>query len=175
MKPYRLILILVLVVSIFGCHKDETAPQQSFDPSLKASACDPSVEKIDQTDTLNYVPWEITCFDDEIIILDTLIIKTKGHLNISAGCRVNEHSDLEIYFTGTGMYGNYEGYGSLNSHNNFGKMENGVFRVERINMVSTVTNTTSNVTFTTLSNVHQVINANGDIVVDEIEFLPCQQ
>ena len=177
MKSYRLLLILILLAFIFGCSKDETMqPLESTTPILKASGCTPAVYNYNTTDTVDVITEPVVipdaCFLD-VITLTFYEVTTKGHSNVSASCRFNDHAKLDYHFIGIGMFGSYESYGSID-HHYIGIMDGDELRVSRENISGVVTNTSTGITFTTTMNIFQVINANGDITVSKIEFLPCE-
>jgi hypothetical protein len=102
-------------------------------------------------------------------------VKSKGHTNVSASCRFNDHARLNIQITGIGIVtGNlYDSYTSIIHHFN-GSMNGQGAQVVRDNISSTLTNLTTGATFSMSHTLHQTINSNGEVTADTVVFHPCE-
>lgn len=178
MKAQFLVLVLTVIALITGCSKDGSYfPSTSPDPHLKVQGCDPSVINYDDRDTFA-LPFPVylpeNCFQEPILV--TLYdVKSKGHINVAASCRFNDHAKLEIHITGTGVVtGNlYDSFTSVKHHYN-GSLTGQGAQVVRDNISSTLTNLTTGATYAMSHTLYQTINANGDVTVDNVTFHPCE-
>lgn len=178
MKTTRLIVTFTVLTIILGCVKDEVpVPNATQDPYLKGNGCDPNVINYNSRDTLN-LPFPIylpeNCFQEPIMVTLYEII-SKGHTNVSASCRFNDHARLDIHITGIGLVtGNlYDSYTSIYHHYN-GSINSQGAQVIRDNISSTLTNLTTGATFSMLHSLHQTINSNGEVTADNVVFQPCE-
>jgi hypothetical protein len=179
MKALRFLLMTLSVTSILSCTKEEPVNQAEFDPVLKAPACTPNVINYNDRDTVAFPPGfpvylPGTCIPEPVYI--TLYdIQSKGHTNVSASCRFNDHAKLTIHITATGFFTQnlYDSY-SVSKHHYIGSITGQGAQVIREDISSELVNLTTGETFEMNQTFKQVINANGDVVVSDIEFLPCE-
>ena len=150
-------------------------PASSIDPSLKASACTPSVINYNVRDTLEVPVYIYPGCVPEPIMVTLYDLTSKGHYNVAGSCRFNDKGDFQIHITGYGMYTYhpYDTYISL-EHHAVGSMTGQGAQVNRVFDSVTITDLTTGATYPFHQTIHQVINGNGEIVINEVEFTECE-
>lgn len=180
MKTPRILLTLALIATvIFSCTKDESLTTEDFTPVLKAPACVANVINYDDQDTIPFPPGVPvylpgTCIPEPIFIT-LYTVHSEGHLNVSASCRFNDHATLTIHIIATGFFSQnlYDSY-TVTSHHYIGSINGQGAQVTREGISGSLVNLTTGETFSMNQTFNQVINANGDVTVSDIEFLPCE-
>jgi len=176
MKASHLFFIMSIILATVSCIKNEVIePASSIDPSLKAAACTPSVINYNVRDTLEVPVYFFPACIPEPIMVTLYDMTSKGHYNVAGSCRFNDKGNFQIHITGYGMYTNhaYDSYAYI-EHHAVGSMTGQGAQINRVFNEITITDITTGATYPIRQTIHQVINANGEIIVNEVEFTECE-
>lgn len=177
MKAFKLIFTIGLIVVIAACSKQEiTEPDNTLMPDLKTAGCTPSIwNYYMESDTLPFPPvMPTTCFLPDMVMLTSSNMITSGRVVTSASCRFNDKGEINWQMTGIGMMGDIYVANITNSYHFIGSITGQGAQVTRVIDEAVFTNTTTQATYTTTIILKQTINGNGQVVIDEMTFVPCE-
>jgi hypothetical protein len=174
MKKLVVLIILLPVFALVSCTKEEPAmksPQSEL--QLKAQKCTPSVMNYDETFIVNQPFIPTGCFLEPIFVT-SWITNNKGRVVVAASCRFNDKGTQTMSITGFGMFFNDPYQAEYTQDYHFlGSLTGQGAQVTRFVQDAVFTNMNTGVTFMQSFNMFQTVNANGEITVDSVEFIPC--
>ncbi|MBW6460322.1 MAG: hypothetical protein K0B08_07080 [Bacteroidales bacterium] len=174
MKRSFILIILLPLIALIGCSKEENALPAAADPQLKAANCTPNVMNYDKTFPVNEMFIPTLCFGEPIMVTFWEANNT-GRLVVAASCRFNDKGTQTHTITGVGLSSSQPYQASYTDDYHFiGSMTGQGAQVTRLVQNAVFTNLVTGVTYTQSFILHQVVNANGEITVDYVEFVPCE-
>ena len=172
-RSFILIILLPLFVMI-SCSKEENVTPAAADPLLKAANCTPNVMNYDNTFYVNepYIP--TPCFG-EFIKVTSWEANNTGRLVVAASCRFNDKGTQTQTITGVGIPSMHPYQASYTDNYHFiGSLTGQGAQVTRLVQDAIFTNLVTGATYTQSFILHQVVNANGEVTVDYVEYIPCE-
>ncbi|MFO7613005.1 MAG: hypothetical protein R6W71_00015 [Bacteroidales bacterium] len=173
MKRSFIFIILLPLFVMISCSKEENALPAAADPQLKAANCTPNVMNYDNTFLVNEGIIPNLCAG-EFILVNFWEVNNKGKLVVAASCRFNDKGTQTGTITGIGMFSGHPYQATYAGQYHFiGSLTGQGAQVTRIVDNTVFTNLATGQTFTQSMIIHQVIDANGEVTVDYVEYVPC--
>jgi|GEM_PF-6815430 len=173
MKRSFIFFILLPLIVFIGCSKEENVLPATVDPQLKAAKCTPNVMNYDNTFYVNETFIPTLCFGEPILV-SLWEVNNTGRLVVAASCRFNDKGTQTQTISGVGLFTMHPYQANYTGQYHFiGSLTGQGAQVTRLAQDAVFTNLVTGVTFTQSFILHQTINANGEITVDYVEYIPC--